>query len=243
MMHGDEELDFAIVAVKRANEAGRPAEEFVEPRAGAEENAEQGRHAPDAEPARRVPRTGPRTASRTLRRQISKVGAGCLSRARPVLCGGRSAMSVPTPAASVSKVFLRARARAARPIRSSTAAAGSRTPLARRWASIAWTMGSPRSVAHAASVPTRRQARQSANPKLRRDRYLCNSTACSRRVLIPLRVISESGGRHTELIGHECDHCPRRLFSRPHAEAGIPKEAQLDGLFVRISARSSPPST
>ena len=61
--------------------------------------------------------------------------------------------------------------------------------------------------------------------------------------LIPLRVISESGGRHTELIGHECDDCPRRLFSRAHAEAGIPKEAQLDGLFVRISARSSPPST
>ena len=40
-MHGDEESDPAIVAVKRANEAGRPAEEFVEPRAGAEENAEQ----------------------------------------------------------------------------------------------------------------------------------------------------------------------------------------------------------
>ena len=41
MMHGDEESDPAIVAVKRANEAGRPAEEFVEPRAGAKENAEQ----------------------------------------------------------------------------------------------------------------------------------------------------------------------------------------------------------
>ncbi len=42
MMHGDEESNFAIVAVKRANEAGRPAEEPVEPRAGAKENAEQG---------------------------------------------------------------------------------------------------------------------------------------------------------------------------------------------------------
>ncbi len=42
MMHGDEESDSAIVAVKRANEAGRPAEEPVEPRAGAKENAEQG---------------------------------------------------------------------------------------------------------------------------------------------------------------------------------------------------------
>ena len=42
MMHGDEESDSAIVAVKRANEAGRPAEEFVEPRAGPKENVEQG---------------------------------------------------------------------------------------------------------------------------------------------------------------------------------------------------------
>ena len=41
MMHGGEESNFAIVAVKRTNEAGRLVEEFVEPRAGAKENAEQ----------------------------------------------------------------------------------------------------------------------------------------------------------------------------------------------------------
>ena len=41
MMQGVEGSDSAIVAVKRTNEAGRPAEEPVEPRAGAEENAEQ----------------------------------------------------------------------------------------------------------------------------------------------------------------------------------------------------------
>src|SRR5271165_1097693 len=41
MMHGDEVSDSATVAVKRANEAGRPAEQFVEPRAGAKEIAEQ----------------------------------------------------------------------------------------------------------------------------------------------------------------------------------------------------------
>ena len=38
MTHGDEGSDSAIVAVKRANEAGRPAEEPVEPRAGAKGN-------------------------------------------------------------------------------------------------------------------------------------------------------------------------------------------------------------
>ena len=97
----------------------------------------------------------------------------------------RRACPAPTsdmPAARASKVFFRARARAANPIRSNTAAAGSKTPLVRRWASIAWTMGSPRSVAQAASVPTRRQVRQSAKPKRRSPRYLCSSTACSRRV-------------------------------------------------------------
>src|SRR5437016_5779903 len=31
-----------------------------------------------------------------VRRQTSKVGAGCGKAARPVLCGGRSVMSVPT---------------------------------------------------------------------------------------------------------------------------------------------------
>src|SRR6202022_1958273 len=35
-------------------------------------------------------------AKRTLRRQTPKVGAVCPNRARTVLCGGRSAMSVPT---------------------------------------------------------------------------------------------------------------------------------------------------
>ena len=42
MMRRQEKSDSAIVAVKRTNDAGRPAEEFVEPRAGAKENAEQG---------------------------------------------------------------------------------------------------------------------------------------------------------------------------------------------------------
>jgi len=63
-----------------------------------------------------------------------------------------------------------------------TAAAGRSTLVVRRWASIAWTIGSPRSVADAAFVPTCRQARQSASPKFRRRRCCCNSTACSLRV-------------------------------------------------------------
>ena len=40
-------------------------------------------------------------AKRTLRRQTPEVGAGCPNWARPVLCGGRSAMSVPTANATV----------------------------------------------------------------------------------------------------------------------------------------------
>ncbi len=38
-MNGDEKSDLAIVAVKPANEPGRPGEEWVEPRVGAEGNA------------------------------------------------------------------------------------------------------------------------------------------------------------------------------------------------------------
>jgi RNA-directed DNA polymerase len=42
MMHGRERSGPVIVAVKPTNEAGRPAEEPVEPRTGAKENAEEG---------------------------------------------------------------------------------------------------------------------------------------------------------------------------------------------------------
>ena len=49
MMHGREKSDPPIVAVKPANEGGRPPEELVEPRGGAAGNASQ-RHAPDTEP-------------------------------------------------------------------------------------------------------------------------------------------------------------------------------------------------
>ena len=41
MMHGGEKSDLAIVAVKRPNNAGRPAAEAVEPRAGTKGNAGQ----------------------------------------------------------------------------------------------------------------------------------------------------------------------------------------------------------
>src|SRR6516225_9871976 len=54
---------------------------------------------PDLEAGRRLaPETAdpPPLASPALRRQAPEVGAGCPNRARPDLCGGRSAMSVST---------------------------------------------------------------------------------------------------------------------------------------------------
>jgi hypothetical protein len=41
MMHGHEKSDPAIVATKPANNAGNPAAEWMEPRAGTEGNANQ----------------------------------------------------------------------------------------------------------------------------------------------------------------------------------------------------------
>ena len=95
-MNGQEKSDPAIVAERPTNEAGRPAEEPAEPRAGAEGNANQ-------QSAFRTPRRvdasqAPeriRPAAR-LRRPSPEVGAVCGNPARTVLCGGRSAMSVPT---------------------------------------------------------------------------------------------------------------------------------------------------
>ena len=102
-----------------------------------------------------------------------------------------------------------------RPIRSSTAAVGSRTPFARRWASIAWTIGSPRSVAHAASAPTRRQARQSARPKLRRPGTLQLKQMLAAG-LIPACVVGEDSGRITpSLVARQ-----RRASARAAAPRG-----------------------
>lgn len=41
MMHGREKSGLAVVAMKPANKAGKPAAELVEPRAGAKGNASQ----------------------------------------------------------------------------------------------------------------------------------------------------------------------------------------------------------
>ena len=53
-------------------------------------------HVPDTVPGKRVTGAGARTEGREASRQTSEVGAVCGQAARTVLCGGRSAMGVPT---------------------------------------------------------------------------------------------------------------------------------------------------
>src|ERR1700739_3012254 len=63
-MNGREKSDPAIVVMKPTNDAGRPAEEAVERRAGAEGNADQqSTHRTQADPGACDPSAGPRTAS------------------------------------------------------------------------------------------------------------------------------------------------------------------------------------
>src|SRR5208337_3551502 len=101
MMHEGEGSDSAIVAVKRATRPGdRPRSSWSQgrgPRRTRNRTARPGHRAGTARPtawnAYGKPYASPPT---------SKVGAGCLNRARPVLCGGRSAMSVPTAILHIS---------------------------------------------------------------------------------------------------------------------------------------------
>src|SRR5271166_204944 len=65
-----------------------------------------GENARDHRPLAALATHPPSVASNSIRRQISKVGAGCLNRARPLLCGGRSVMSVPTAIELISSIFL-----------------------------------------------------------------------------------------------------------------------------------------
>src|SRR6266436_5385349 len=93
MMHEREKSDPAVVAVKPVNNAERSAAEPVEPRAGAKGNAEQ--HS-TCRAQYRVSVSQALERIRPVRRHSPEVGAVCGKAARTVLCGGRSAMSVPT---------------------------------------------------------------------------------------------------------------------------------------------------
>src|SRR6266851_2292885 len=105
MMHEREKSDPAVVAVKLANKAERSAAESGEPRAGTEGNA--GQHS-TCRAQYRVSVSPALERIRHVRRQTPEVGAVCGKAARTVLCGGRSAMSVPTAIASLAMTVLNA---------------------------------------------------------------------------------------------------------------------------------------
>src|SRR5216684_7550439 len=99
MMHEREKSDPAVVAVKPTNEAERSAAEPVERGAGTKGNASQ--HS-TCRAQYRVSVSPALERIRHVRRQTPKVGAVCGKAARTVLCGGRSAMSVPTAIAALA---------------------------------------------------------------------------------------------------------------------------------------------
>src|SRR5437660_1534003 len=93
MMHEREKSDPAIVAMKPTNKAERSAAEPVEPRAGTKGNADQ--HS-TCRAQYRVSVSQALERIRQVRRHSPEVGAVCGKAARTDLCGGRSAMGVPT---------------------------------------------------------------------------------------------------------------------------------------------------
>jgi RNA-directed DNA polymerase len=79
MMHGHEKSDFAIVATKLPNKAGKPAAEAVERRAGTKGNAGQQstcRTQIRESVSQALERV--RRAARP-RRQVPEIGAGCFN--------------------------------------------------------------------------------------------------------------------------------------------------------------------
>src|ERR1700704_452237 len=99
MMHEREKSDPAIVAVKPTNKAERSAAEPVERRAGANGNADQHN---TCRAQYRVSVSQALERIRQVRRHSLEVGAVCGKAARTVLCGGRSAMGVPTAIAALA---------------------------------------------------------------------------------------------------------------------------------------------
>ena len=100
-MNGGEESDGVVVPMKQANKATEKqaeAAEFVEGRTPTKEDTGQD-HTFPAQYGQGVSQelTGVRQVAYSLRVDvISEVGAVCGSAARTDLCGGRSAMAVPT---------------------------------------------------------------------------------------------------------------------------------------------------
>ena len=97
MKHGQERSDLFIVALKPANKPGRLGAELVEPRERTEGNTGE-QHT-----CRTLCRVNVsqrldcvRETARGIRRYPPEVGAQCVNRARWDLCGGCSAMGIPT---------------------------------------------------------------------------------------------------------------------------------------------------
>ena len=94
-VYAPEESDRAVVPMKLPNKEAQASAEVVEGRALTEENTSQIRTPPAQYGVRRVPGFGG-CAPRFHEAPSSEVGAVCGSAARTDLCGGRSAMVVPT---------------------------------------------------------------------------------------------------------------------------------------------------
>src|SRR5229473_661734 len=108
MMHEREKSDPAVVAVKPTNEAERSAAEPVERRAGAKGNA--GQHSM-YRAQYRVSVSQALERIRQVRRHSLEVGAVCGKAARTDLCGGRSAMGVPTAIVATLLAMTKVRSR------------------------------------------------------------------------------------------------------------------------------------
>jgi hypothetical protein len=98
MMNGQEKSDFGVVAEKPANKGGEPSAERVEPKAGAEGNAEQQstRRAQDRESVSQALDRIRHAASARFVVKHPRWEPDARIGPRPDLCGGRSAMNVPT---------------------------------------------------------------------------------------------------------------------------------------------------
>jgi hypothetical protein len=103
MMHEREKSDPAVVAMKPTNKAERSVAEPVEPRARAKGNANR-QSTYRAQYRASVSQALERI--RQGRRHSPEVGAVCGKAARTDLCGGRSAMGVPTAIASLAMTEL-----------------------------------------------------------------------------------------------------------------------------------------
>ena len=106
---------------------------------------------------------------------------------------------------------------------------------------MVWTIGSPRSVAHAASALARRQFSPVAQSKAAQAKESVQLGRVLAPGLIPPGIVGEGPGRNAELPRHEFQHCQGWRLARTETLTRMAQKTELHGEAEAVHAAAFGP--